>query len=184
MKIIKTLIVTLMLFISTLAAAEDCIFIPGKTLCGVSIKSSSEQFINTLGEPDGKINMGPARVGLVYGPKLLLIFSSNKLYEVHSWETNSNIDFWEYVRNSKSATSKRLIFNNWSPWGMSRKQMELHEKEFPLVDADQFVEHRKAEKANMTIFYSPFYNPQNPPITDLNEWALYKVQHISIRFGR
>ena len=67
---------------------------------------------------------------------------------------------------------------------MSRKQMELHEKEFPLVDADQFVEHRKAEKANMSFFYSPFYNPQNPPIEDLNESALYKVQHISIRFDR
>ena len=100
---------------------------------------------------------------------------------MHSWETNPNIYFWDYILDNKAKSSIRLVFKNWSPWGLSRKQVEPHDKEFPIKSADQFVEERKAGKASLSIFYAPFYSASSD-IGDLNKWESYKVQHISIRF--
>lgn len=168
-----------LLGISWGAEIKEVVFIPGKSFGGIPLRGDPAQFAIALGEPEGEIKMGPEGVGYFYGSKLLLIFRKHRLFEIHSWETNPNIDFWHHVSGDKNRGNRRLVFKNWSPWGLTRKQME-GKKEFSLIDADQFVETRKTENATITLFYSPFYNPGNPTLEDLNAWELYRVQHIRI----
>jgi len=75
----------------------------------------------------------------------------------------------------------RLKFEKWSPWGLSRKQMEKHDGELPVEDADMFVELRKSGNTEIGIFYSPFYSV-NSSVSDNNDWEAYKVQSIKVTF--
>ena len=79
--------VVILISIPILGYTQDCVLIPDKSFCGVAITASSDQFIKALGEPDGQIKMGNDRIAYLYGPRLLLIFWYNKLWEVYSWET-------------------------------------------------------------------------------------------------
>jgi len=66
--------VVILICIPILGFAQDCVLIPDKSFCGVTITATSEHFIKALGEPDGQIKMGTDRIGYFYGPKLLIIF--------------------------------------------------------------------------------------------------------------
>ena len=162
------------------AWADDCIFVPDKTVCGVSIKSSRKQFLHKLGEPDGKISMGKNKIGYFYGQRILIIFEKEELWEIDGWEINPNIDFWNYVSNHPNRDSMKLVFTEWNPWGLTRKDVEVHENEFPLIDADGFTEFRKAGKSSLAIFYDPFYSAKSDQRCE--DAGTYQVNRITISF--
>ena len=179
----RIIIVTaILILIPIFGFAQDCVLIPDNSFCGVAITATRDQFVKVLGDPDGQIKMGTDRIGYLYGPRLLLIFWHDKLWEIYAWETNPNIDFWDYVKNQDTRTVMRLKFEKWSPWGLSRKQMEKYDSEFPVEDADMFVELRKSGNTDIGIFYSPFYSLDSS-LSDNNDWESYKVQSIKVTFN-
>jgi len=168
------------MFAQANAWADDCVFVPAKSVCGVSIKSSRKQFLQKLGEPDGQISMGKNKIGYFYGQRILIIFEKEKLWEIDGWETNPNIDFWNYVSNHPNRDSMKLVFTEWNPWGLTRKDVEVHENEFPLIDADGFTEFRKAGKSSLAIYYDPFYSAKSDQRCEDAE--TYQVNRITISF--
>lgn len=162
------------------AFASDCVFIPNKSICGVSLSDTRQQYLTILGTPDGQISMGANRIGYVYGPRILLIFDHDHLWEVHAWDTNPNIDFWEYIANDAKRSSMRLVFNGWNPWGLTRKDFKKHDAEFPIDDEDETAEDRSAGKTKLVIYYDPCYSVKSTCETP--EWETFLVNRISIAF--
>ena len=172
----KILFTIFLLCVASMSYAQDCILIPSISLCGVPITATRTQFVKVLGNPDGLINMGPDRVGLLYGQRLILIFWHEKLWQTHAWETHSNIDFWSYVRNQEVRNSLRLKFKNWSPWGLSRKEIAQNAKTLPVVDEDEYSEIRRADKDTLSVYYKP-------TAINMDDPNIYQVDHIKVTFG-
>lgn len=146
------------------------------------LSASETDFRKALGNPDGTIKMGADRRGLFYGQRLLLIFSHGKLWQVHGWDTNPNIDFWGYVTNDRTRDSMRLVFPGWSPWDLTWQQFAQHDKEFPVEDADEVAEDRTAGKGSMTVYYDPCYSVRNSGCVAEQYWNQFLVNRIEIRF--
>jgi hypothetical protein len=76
----------------------------------------------------------------------------------------------------------KLTFEKWSPWGLSRRQMEQHDAEYPVEDADMCGENRTSGDTDIDIFYSPFYSVESS-LSDNNDWEAFRVQSIKVRFN-
>lgn len=135
-----------------------------------------KQFEATLGRPDGELFMSGNRRGLFYGSHLLLIFQAENLREIHAWESNPNIDFWQYVDGNSGFKGMRLAFRGWSPWGLTRRAMKKHDAEFPVNDADERVENRSVGRELMTIYYGCYSEKAQCS----SDWASMEVTHVSI----
>lgn len=175
----KIIYLTALLHAPISVFAKDCVLVPDLSLCGVPLNAAMNTFVKAIGKPDGSINMGPDRLGLLYGQKLMLIFWHNKIWQVHSWETNPNIDFWDYVRNKAPYEPFVLKINELNPWGLTRKQLGIKAKNLPVLDEDQFSEIRTAVKTQIAIFYAPTWNASDNP----EDWGAYPVNHIRVSFG-
>jgi hypothetical protein len=161
--------------------AADCLFVPGKSLCGLSLSATRQQFTAALGAPDGELRMGSHRTGYFYGQRLILIFSNDRLVEADAWETNPNVDFWYEVSNGVGRDSMRLVFPSWSPWGITRGDFAKHNKEFPIEDADESVENRTAPSVAMTVFYDYCYRPDRE-CGNTNDYDTFQVNRIKLSF--
>lgn len=172
---------SILIFLSLLAAAQgfaaDCNYIPKTSVCGVPIDSNIATFEKTLGAPDGTINMGKDRVGLLYGQKTLLVFWRDKLWQIHAWENNSNIDFWSFVRNSEDRINSRFIIAGWGPWGLSRAECRNYLNQFKTIDGDQFSEVMQLPDATLSVLYEPTFEVRVDP----NDWQKYKIKHLIIQ---
>jgi hypothetical protein len=120
----RAFVLLIALLASVRSHAADCIFVPAKSICGVSLRATRREFVATLGTSDGELRMGAHRLGYFYGQRLLLIFSRDRLVEAHAWETNPNIDFWHEVSNGSGRDSLCLVFPGWNPWGVTRKEFK------------------------------------------------------------
>jgi hypothetical protein len=178
--LMRSILILLSLFAAARVFAVDCNYIPKSSVCGVPIESNLSSFEKTLGAPDGTINMGKDRVGLLYGQKTLLVFWHNRLWQVHAWETNSNMDFWSYVRNSEDRVNSRFKIADWSPWGLSRADCGGNLNQYKSIDGDQFGEIKQLPGATLSIFYEPTFKVNVDP----NDWQKYTVKHLKIEFSR
>lgn len=175
----KTLLVTALCVAPILAIARDCVLIPGASFCAVPLTATQADFVKSIGQPDGSINMGPDRVGLVYGQRLMVIFWRNKLWQVHAWETNSNMDFWEYIRNKPPYDPLILRFKEFSPWGLTRKEFELKAKNFKSIDGDGLSDIRLINRTLISTYYSPTWDAKD----NIEDWASYRVHYLKVEFG-
>ena len=147
MKAIKLKQVVLIILITVIcninAGAEEYQVLLGERAFGISIKSETEDYIKVLGNPDGTINMGKDRVGLIYGQKLLLIFWENKLWEIVAWN-NPPIHAMGYIYNGMYPNKYLVVINGKIKPGMLRKNVSnaiktiLSKNEYQDITADEF----------------------------------------------
>jgi len=161
--------------------ANDCVFVPGKSICGVPLTATPREFVAILGAPDGEIRLGAHRLGYFYGQRLILIFSRDRLVETEAWETNPNIDFWHDVSNGVGRDSLRLVFPGWSPWGITRKEFARHNDQFPIDDADESAESRTATGVAMTVFYDFCYRAEQQ-CGNTDDYDAFQVNRINLSF--
>jgi hypothetical protein len=173
---VKSLLFLSGVFLSVESLAFDCNFVSGDSLCGVSINDTQSKYVDKLGKPDGIIEMGTGRQGLLYGQRILLIFKDQRLWEIHAWSYNSNYEFWGYVRNKESRYDMRLVIDGESLWENTRKSAQTKLKKFKTVDGDQFSEVRELPNGSIFVLYQPTFEVDTNP----NDWNTYQTSHIKI----
>lgn len=157
------------------ALAQDCAYIPGKSLCGLPLDAGRARFEALLGEPDGELRMGPGRTGLLFGANFLLVFGEDQVEQVYSW-SRSNLDFFDQVRNGRQDNPLRLTLGDFNPWSRSRQQVGLALQNQPPVAADEFSEIRVFGDAQFYIEYASVSgNPR-----ELGEWNRFQVEKIRL----
>lgn len=165
---------------STSSFAFDCNFVAGKSLCGVPLSAAKPKYIDALGEPDGIIEMGKGRQGLVYGQRMLLMFNDQHLWEIHAWTYNSNFEFWGYIRNHETRHEMKLLIGGESLWGKTRKNAQPLLAKFATLAGDQFSEIRETHDGSIFVFYQPTLEVDTAP----NDWNSYQTNHVKISMHR
>lgn len=179
----KLLLFSIFFFLSVHAYAKDCELIPQKSLCGISLHSTKEEYFEVLGIPSSEIKLSENSFGYFFANRrnnilFMLVFTKNKITEIRTWETNPNIDFW-FLLPQKEAIN--LIINGVKLIGLQRSELEKIDHKFPLIDADQFAENRQYSNFKIDLFYAPFYGPSSYDNHDLNEFEKYKCQSVTVR---
>jgi len=158
------------------AAAQDCPYVPGKSLCGLPLDAGRTRFEALLGEPDGELRMGPERTGLLFGNRFLLVMRKDRVEEVHSW-SRTNLDFFDQVRNGREDNPLRLTLGDFNPWSRSRQQVGLALQGLQPVAADEFSELRLFGEAQFFIEYGSVSGDPR----ELGEWSRFQVERIRLR---
>ena len=176
----KYLIAFTCLGVATAVQAKDCLFIPGKSICDVPLDSSQERLVEQLGAPDGVIRLGAERTGLMYGSRLMLIYWKKKLWEIHAWDPQLNLSFWEYVRNQTPADPMVLTFKNVVPWGKTRAQMDALKVWPQPIAADAYSDIREIGTTQLTVTYSIDIYASTAP----ERWEQYRVNSVKVSLWR
>lgn len=150
------------------ALANDCSFVPDTSLCGLPLDAGRARFDAVLGPPDGTLQMGPQRTGLLYGQHLLLVFEDNRVIAAHSWE-QAEPSFLAQVGTPR-ATPLRLTLGSFSPWSRSRQQIDLALENRPSVAADRYTQTRVLGRSRLQIRYQALGGSDNP--------AQYRVRYL------
>lgn len=175
---LRCLILFLLLVSSALAQAEDCPFVPGKSLCGLPLDAGRARFEALFGEPDGVLQLGPQRTGLLYGQGFLIIFGGDRAQEVHSW-ARTNLEFFAQVRNGREQHPLRLTLGEFVPWSRSRQQVDLVLQRQPPVAEDEFSEVRVFGADQLKIFYASASTDPHK----LGNRAEYQVERLQLLLG-
>lgn len=144
----RTLRTALALGLLTSSAAtfsKDCIIVPAVSLCGVPIKAPQAAFEKAFGEPDGRINMGKDRVGLLYGINFVVIYWHGRIWEVQNWtrpETGPT-DWIGYVGFGRKDRETRVHFPRWNPWEEPSPKDKDARRDMPTVDGDEYSDVKK-----------------------------------------
>ncbi|PTU73044.1 hypothetical protein [Pseudomonas mangrovi] len=169
------LLALLLIALSSPALAQDCPYVPGKSLCGLPLDAGRARFEALLGEPDGELRMGPGRTGLLFGHNFLLVMGNDRVEQVHSW-SRSNLDFLDQVRNGRQDNPLHLTLGDFNPWSRSRQQVGLALQSQPPVAADEFSELRVFDGAQ---FYIEYASVSGDP-RELGEWSRFQVEQIRL----
>lgn len=135
------------------ALANDCSFVPDSSLCGLPLDAVQARFDAVLGAPDGTLQMGPQRTGLLYGRHLLLVFENDRVVEVHSWE-QAEPAFLAQLGSARSP-ALRLTLGSFNPWSRSRQQIDLALENRPLLAADHHTQTRALGRSHLRIRFQP-----------------------------
>jgi hypothetical protein len=171
----RRLLALLVLALASPAWAQDCPYVPGRTLCGLPLDASRARFEALLGEPDGELRMGPGRSGLLFGGNFLLVMRNDRVEQVYSW-SRSNLDFLDQIRNGREDNPLRLTLGDFNPWSRSRQQVGLALQSQPPVAADEFSELRVFGDAQ---FYIEYASVSGDPHA-LGDWSRFQVEKIRL----
>ena len=133
------LLILLTLLCSMDANAEEYKILLGEKAFGVSLTSPMNDYIKVLGKPDGTINMGKDRVGMMFGQKLLVIFWGNKLWEIVAW-SKPPIHAFGYIRNGQDQNKFNIIIDGGIKLGMLRNKVSNAISAIKSKDKDQEVD--------------------------------------------
>lgn len=156
------------------ALASPCSFEPDTSLCGLPLNAGQARFDAVLGPPDGVLQMGRQRTGLLYGQHLLLVFEEDRVVQVHSWE-RADPDFLSQVGTPRPAPL-RLTLGAFSPWSRSRQQVGLALENRPPLAADRHTQTRPMGRSRLHIRYQPVAGTDNP--------AQYRVDYLQLDIQR
>jgi len=147
------------------ASATEYKIILGKGAFGIPLRSQMKEYVNVLGNPDGTINMGKDRIGLIYGQKLLLIFWKNKLWEIVVWN-EPPIHAFGYVRNGKDRDLFQIVLENNIRVNILRNNVMETINHLKLKDKDSDIEEDEYGAAfihrNTNVLLSFEYNKLKP----------------------
>lgn len=163
------------------AFSKECLVIPAVSVCGIPLKAPQAAFEKELGEPDGRINMGKDRVGLLYGPNFMVIFSRGKLWEIHNWSRPTIRDatnWFNYVGLNRADRDTQVVFQGWNPWDVSAptERMRAVLSKMPPVSGDEYSDFRRIKGGSVFILYG------EQEIGDRKERA-DRVRHLEVNFG-
>lgn len=158
--------------------AQNCAYVPGKTLCGLPLDASRARFEALLGEPDGELRLDQGRTGLLFGRHFLLVLENDRVLQVHSW-AQSNLGFLDQVGTPGQETV-RLTLGDFNPWKRSRQQIGLALQGMPPDAADEFSEIRMFGDAEFFIFYQSVSGDPR----ELGEWTQFQVESIRLTLPR
>jgi len=162
--------------LGSVAHAAECVFVPNQSICGVSLRAPLKEMTARLGAPDGSIKLSADGVGWVYGSGLLLVYSQDKLREIHAWNPRLSQKFWSEVRGRTPGASPMLSLPGVSLWDLPRVRLGQQRGLPKPVADDAFSEVRQIDGALMHFSYTP--DPSEPDSPDA--WEAYRLSTVVI----